>query len=220
LGGLTAGQSCMKKKNDKNETFDFMMMEYKLIYDLIMEENQITERRVNLFLSISSISIGGVIVLGQTTQIPSETIYLATQGVLITLLLFGLTIFNRVNARVVQLNIYEKMLSEIQSYFSEQDLVLGRYMKYRHGLLQRKRSKHIIINLVTRLLARLRGSLTEFMLLCNSLLLGGIGMTASFQFHLPLSSAITVTIVTIVLSFLILSAFYFYVRHYISPWTG
>ena len=121
-------------------------------------------------MSIASISIGGVIVLGQTTQIPSETIYLATQGVLITLLLFGLTIFNRVNARVVQLNIYEKMVSEIQSYFSEQDLLLGRYMKYRHELLQRKKSKHRIINMIAPLFSRLRGSLTEFMLLCNQYL--------------------------------------------------
>ncbi len=210
----------MKNKNDNKESFDFMMMEYKLIYDLIIEENNISERRVNLFLSISSLSIGGVIVLGQTTQIPSETIYLATQGVLVTLLLFGLTIFNRVNARVVQLNIYEKMLSKIQSYFSEQDLLIGQYMNYRHELLQRKKGRNKIINTTFSLLSRLRGSLTEFMLLCNSLLLGGIGMTASFQFHLPFSSVMVVTIATIIFSFLVLSAFYFFIRRYISPWTG
>ncbi|HSA98882.1 MAG TPA: hypothetical protein VLF17_07365 [Candidatus Nitrosotenuis sp.] len=210
----------MKSKSNSKETFDFMMMEYKLIHDLIMEENSISERRVNLFLSISSISIGGVIVLGQTTQIPSETIYLAAQGVLITLLLFGLTIFNRVNARVVQLNIYEKMLSEIQSYFSEQDLLVGQYIKHRRELVQRKKSKHAAINTFTRLLSRMRGSLTEFMLLSNSLLIGGIGMTASLQLHLPLTSGILVTTITVVVAFLLLSAFYFSIRPYLSPWVG
>jgi hypothetical protein len=211
----------MKNKNDNKESFDFMMMEYKLLYDLIIEEDNITERRVNLFLSISSLSIGGVIVLGQTTQIPSETIYLATQGVLITLLLFGLTIFNRVNARVVQLNVYEKLLSEIRSYFAEQDIFLSRYMKRRDELLERKkRSKYRIVNRTASLLSRLRGSLTEFMLLCNSLLIGGMGLTASLQFHLPVLSVIVISVITVILSFLLLSAFYFFIRRYVSHWAG
>ena len=84
----------MKEENNLKPTSseDFMLKEYDRIHQLWIDENLQAERRVNFFLTITSGTIGAIIVIFEIGNIEFYSSQVGLVGVLIVLFLFGLTL--------------------------------------------------------------------------------------------------------------------------------
>jgi len=121
--------------SENEKSAEFMLKEYGPLYTLMAGESSQAEQRVNFFLTIASGAIGAVIVLSQISNINA-----ATQGVLVVLLLFGLTTLNRLNVRVVHQRAYSRLLNEIQNYFAAGDPRIADYFNVRRKCLNGRKA--------------------------------------------------------------------------------
>lgn len=160
----------------------FMLKEYDRLGRLRAREENQCEQRVSFFLTITSAAVGAAVLLVQTGNMYSKQALSATQGLLFVLLLFGLTISNRLNSRTSKQRAYVELMNEIQEYFVVQDSGLRRYLELQNELLHGPSPPQGVISL---LLGRLRGTLTDFMALSNAVLCGGIVFTGLVRSRRP-----------------------------------
>lgn len=185
---------------------EFLLKEYERLYLLRMDEVKQAEQRVTFFLTIASAAIGLIVVLAQTASLSPDKILAITRVTLIVLLLFGLTILNRMNARIVQLRTFDKLMSEIRGYFRKLNPEIAIYTEkydkvfqppsYRFGI-----TKHV--------LRRLRGTLNDLVILSNALICGGLAFIELYIQGYQSQSLVGLTI-AVVIGALVLLYIYFY----------
>jgi hypothetical protein len=191
--------------NTKEKSADFMLAEYERIFALRNSEITQTEQRFNFFLTIVTASIGGIIFLSQLTNISQQIYFTALQGLLILLLLFGLLILNRQNVRSSQLHFYVTQLNKIQDYFGKSDSEIAAYFEWRRELMERSKPKR---NLSYKTLGRLRGSLTDLIILIDSFLITGLVLVNLYANGNSYQTIITWTLITFISSIIILLVYH------------
>jgi hypothetical protein len=137
--------------------------------------------------------LGTIGIMTQISSIPQESAFLISEGVLTVLLLYALTILNRLNARDVQNNAYKKMLAEVRAYFSEQDPSIEKYFNVRKNILRSKPHKS---KLVVYIANNLRGTLGDLMILTTSLIISGMVLIVLTTAQYPISSIILTQVAT------------------------
>lgn len=152
---------------DAERTFDFMLHEYDRIMKLELNELGESEHRVDFFLQIASATVGVIVLVSKSPNLPIEITDATIQAILGILFLFGLLTLNRLNARSAQLRAYSRVTSEIQSYFSQQNPEILTYIKTVNE--KRKPSGKLV-----PILRRFRGTLVDFIVYSNACISSGI----------------------------------------------
>ena len=204
----------MKSESEHQTSTEFMMKQYDLLYTLATTESNQAEQRVNHFLSIFSTALGVLLVLSQISNLSTDMFYSMTQVVLVILLLYGITIQNRLIARGVQHYLYTDLLIEVQKYFSSHEPQIAKYMEAQENIFRSRTSKH---GFITNFIGRARGTLQEFMILSNALLCTGIVLVAMLKIGAGTSNIIIVTIVTFIISSALLVAYYYIMLRIVQP---
>ena len=204
----------VEHRNETNHSAEFMLKEYERLHELRMSEVVQSEKRVNFFLTIASATGGAIIVVLEISTLAIETLSTIIQGILIILLLFGLTTLNRLNARDAQLRILRQLMAEIRDYFARQDPDIAAYLS-KQRTLQEQKQRFAIVRIV---LARLSGSLTDMMMLSNSLICGGIIFIRLSSMGYPIQSIVIWTIVTVVSSMILLYIYHRLIQNKLRPY--
>jgi hypothetical protein len=152
---------------DTKRTYDFMLHEYDRVLKLELNELSESEHRVDFFLQIASATVGIIVLVSKSPNLPIEITNTTIQIILGVLLLFGWLTLNRLNARSAQLRAHSRVTSEIQSYFSQKDPEIMAYIKAISE--QQKPSGKIVF-----ILRRLRGTLVDFIIYSNACISSGI----------------------------------------------
>jgi hypothetical protein len=204
----------VEQRNQTNHSAEFMLKEYERLHELRMSEVARADQRVNFFLTIAS-AIGGVtIVVSQISTLPIETLSAIIQGTLIIVLLFGITILNRLNARDAQVNASRQLMAEIQDYFARGDPDIAVYLS-KQRTLQEQTQKFAIATIIV---ARLGGSLTDLMIMSNSLLCGGIVLVRLLGMRYPIQAVVVWTIATVIISMMLLHVYSRLIRDKLRPY--
>jgi hypothetical protein len=196
------------------DSAEFMLKEYERLYTLMLNEDSKLDQRIGFFLTISTATLGGLLLLTQIASISPQIITTVTIGVLVVLLSYGIVIQNRVNMSRVQHAAYKQLINEIQYYFGRRDPEIAEYIKIRGRFYQGPKHSRI----TTFFLDRMRGTYNDLMGLTNALLCGGIALTLAVSAGYSSSTIIVWTIGTVAAS---LALFYFvlrYIRRFFNPW--
>jgi hypothetical protein len=200
----------MNKDEMKERSVDFLLKEYETLQQLIAIEDQQCEKRVTFFLTLAGGSIGifGYFVRqqpqsGVVQSYPAE-LYYGSIALLTILLLFGVLTLNRLNARWIYRRMYTDRLMKINKYVVGDDEALGNLLATRE-----KPKKGDLLR------DRIRGTLTEFMLFSNSLVVGGLVAVISYhcQDGIVNCFVITWTLTAIAISFPLFLSYAEWMRH-------
>lgn len=191
--------------NDISSSNEFMLEEYRQLYEERRSATVFVEQRVNFFFSIVSAFAGALVVLTQISTISPNSVYNLTQLGLIILLLYGLYIFHRVVSRDIRHRTILLLLREIMEYFSSQDVKVAKFAETREKIYSGRKHKSKLLSIV---LKRIRGGLIDLIILSDSLICGGI--IYSWQIHLTnnFTFAIIWAGVTLVSGLLFLYSYY------------
>jgi hypothetical protein len=189
---------------ERNWGAEFMLEEYKRLHELGMASINRSEQRVNFFITISSAIVGVLIVLSQTAILSTKVVLAVIVGALAVLLTFGVTTLNRVISGSVERRAYDKLSARIQDYFAISDPHVAAYLEFQEEALQGPRHR---FRPISKILYKFRGTLTDFMVLSNSLICGGIALAILSFAGYPLGYTTFWTVMAIVIS---LIAFYGY----------
>jgi hypothetical protein len=198
------------EESNSAKSAEFMLKEYERLSSLRMDEVKQSEQRVTFFLTIASAAVGLIVVLAQASSFTLGQVLVIARISLIVLLLFGLNILNRMNARIVQLRTFDLLMSEIRSYFRKSHPELGSYFEKHDRLYMPRNYRFGITTHITR---RLRGTLIDLIVLCDALICGGI---AFVEFYLrgyrgDLITGLTIS-VSIVSAILLYMYYYFFMK--------
>ena len=207
----------MKNQTDykKEYTFEFLFKEYDRIHSLWMDENHQVEQRVNFFLTIASASVGGLIVISQITALPAISIGVAAEGVLILLLLFGVTVLNRLNLRTVQVRALRQSMQEIQKYFATHDSEISSYLENQKKYYFVADYKNAFFRYIQN---SFTGGLNDLMIISNALICGGITLIALISNGFDVKSIAVWTIITILGTERIWRIYSNFVVRKLRPW--
>lgn len=192
---------------------EFMLSEYERIQSLIFDEIRQCEQRVSFFMTITS-AVGGVILLfSQVSTLATDVIVMVSEGVLVTLFIYGMITQNRVSQRNVNLTMYRRLQEDIQMYFARNDPEVGAYVRSLRGAYSvEHRSK-----LQVKFLKWFRGTLQDLMILTNSLLCAGIISVALLTTNLPLQAVAGCTVVTAIGAVMLIRRYHYYMRSKLPP---
>lgn len=207
----------MKNQTDykKEYTFEFLFKEYDRIHSLWMDENHQVEQRVNFFLTIASASVGGLIVISQITALPVSSIGVAAEGILILLLLFGVTVLNRLNLRTVQVRALRQSMQEIQKYFATHDTEISSYLENQKKYYFVPDYKNIFFRHIQN---SFTGGLNDLMIISNALICGGITLVALISNGFDIKSIAVWTAITILGTERIWRIYSNFVVRKLRPW--
>jgi len=200
----------------KKSAMEFMLAEHERIQQLKTKEDVQAEQRFNFFLTITSAAIGGNIVVLQIVNLPAQNSISITQGILLFLLLFGLTNQNRLNARFIQYNIYNQELIEIQDYFAKLDPEISSYLAKQRRYIKNASYKS---KLAKSILDRFRGSITDLTVFSNSLLCSGITIVTLAGIGYSSANLAIWAIITLIMSTVVLYAYNSIMRKLLSPFS-
>lgn len=200
------------KDKPQDVSIDFMLKEYDRITALRLNEITHTEQRFNYFLTITTTTIGAMIFLSQISGIAPEIYYTGMQGLLVLLLLFGFVNQNRQNMRTIYLNFYDKQLEEIQNYFSNLDPKIASYTAKQRGLSKVGQPNNKIVREIVR---KLRGTLTDLVVLCNGLLFSGIVSLTLLKYNASSQQTIIAMVISLIISVMILYRYNDFIRKFL-----
>lgn len=195
---------------------EFMLKEYERLSSLKVSEQQQAEQRINFFISIATASVGAVLLLFQISNLVQETRLAIIGSILMVQLLFGMTLLNRLATRTKQIKIYNRLLGEIRSYFAEHCPQVSAYLKVYSNPLNSYPPTYRF-RFLAHLIDRLRGSFTDFMLLTNSLLVGGIFLVILLSLQLNLILVLCATAAVVLISLVLFDFYYEFLKKIISP---
>lgn len=193
---------------------EFMLKEYERLYTLMVNEDSKLDQRIGFLLTISTATLGGLLLLSQISSISPQIIMSVTIGVLVILLSYGIVIQNRVNMSRVQHTAYKQLINEIQCYFGRRDPEIADYIEIRGRFYQGPKHSRI----TTFFLDRMRGTYNDLMGLTNALLCGGIALTLAVSAGYSSSTIIVWTIGTVAASLALLYFALRYIRRFFNPW--
>jgi hypothetical protein len=173
-----------------------------------------SEQRVNFFLTISSGAIGLLLILLQTNSVSLEVASNMTLSLLAILLAFGITTLNRVIYGATERRVNRKLSEHIQNHFASLDGQIDSYLELRRKLYERPKYR---FGLVFSILHRLRGTLTDFMILSNSLICAGIALTILTKLGYHTEAVVIWTIVGGIISILLFYWYYSLIKHRLPP---
>jgi hypothetical protein len=191
-----------------SQSADFMLKEYERLYLLKMDETKQSEQRVTFFLTIASAAIGSLVLLAQTSSFAPDKILVLARVTLIVLLLFGITILNRMNARFVQLRTFDQLMSEIRVYFRTSYPELAAYFEKHDKLFQPSNYR---FNVTKHVLRRFRGTLNDLVILSNALICGALGYIHFYDrgYRGDLIVGLTVAVIIGAIAFFYIHYYYF-----------
>lgn len=197
-----------------NQNSEFFLLEYQRLSNLIVEENKEVEQRVTFFLTIVSAFIGVLLLFLELSTIDQHTLYTSVIVILTILLAIGFVTQNRLNMRAVQYKVYNKMMSEIQDYFAQQDTNIKKYIAYQRKLLTKPNYQ---FKFVSFFIERFRGSLSDLVTLINSFLIGGIFLASFMRASYPLKISLFWFACIIVISSVFIKVVSGKLKQYIQP---
>lgn len=198
----------------KRVSAEFMLKEYERVYTIKLNEDAQAEQRVSFFLTVTSAAVGIIVLISQVSNITTEMFSAAIEGVLAVLLLFGLAIFTRLNVRPSQQKAYAKLLAEIQDYFAYLDPEVAAYLEVQRDVFERPSFRSKIVGII---LLGLRGSLTQLIVLGNSLICAGIVLTFLYSQGYALQTVVGWTAITFLVSGAFLSAYHYFIGRRLPP---
>jgi hypothetical protein len=150
----------------------FMLEEYIQLNEERRTATDHAETRVNFFFAICSAAVGAIVVLGQTSSVPTINWERITIVVLAILLLYGLSLLNRITYRDIRHQRIDLLLMEVQNHFSEQNQKIETYLQKKRTPLLLGKTKS-----VRQIGGFLGGGLISIVILTNSLICGGMVFT-------------------------------------------
>ncbi len=204
-----------KKKPRKSSSSEFMLKEYERIHQLWIDENLQAERRVNFFLTIGSGTIGAVIVIFEFGDLQLLTYQAAIFGVLMVLLLFGITVLNRLNSRTVMIRALRNSIHEVQEYFANKDPEISDYLDRQRKVFYFPDSGRFVIRFFQKSFS---GGRNDLMIYCIAFISVGI---ITLILHINISN-VFVIIISAILTFFIttrlLRIYCNYMVKVLRPW--
>lgn len=205
----------MNANSEHQNNSEFMLKEYELLYNLAINESDRVEQRVSHFLTILSAALGALLVLSQISNLDLTLFYTITQGILLILLFYGITIQNRLIARGVQHYAYTDFLLEIQKYFSSSEPSIAHYFSVQKKLFEQKTNDNR--GIIYRVLGRMRGTLQEFIILSNAFICGTLVLVSMIKGGYSSSLITVATIITFFISAIILISYYYLMLKIVEP---
>jgi hypothetical protein len=197
-----------------NTEVQFLLKEYDRLSVLSVAETKQAEQRVNYFLSIATATVGSLVILFQISSVPIAIKFAITEGVLTVQLLFGIVTLNRLASRTLSLKIYGELLNEIRTYFAKRSSEITIYTQTYDDLLKSSNSR---LGIKYIFFKRLRGSLTDFMMLANSLIAGGIGFVTLMISKVNMDLIISIMVAIVLFALMLFATYYEILRRIIDP---
>ncbi len=199
---------------NKDHSIEFLLKEYQQLHELSMASVSRSEQRVTFFLTISSGAIGVLLILLQTNSVSFEIASNMALSLLLILLAFGFTTLNRVIYGATERRVNRKLSEHIQSQFSSRDTRIVSYLELRKKLYERPKYR---FGFIFNILHRLRGTLTDLMILSNSLICAGIVLASLSRVGYKMDTVIQWTIFSLVISMLLFYRYYSLIKHRLPP---
>ena len=173
----------------------FMLEEYVQLHEEKRAATDRAETRVNFFFAICSAAVGSIVVLAQTSSVPTMNWERITIVVLAVLLLYGLSLLNRVIYRDIRHHVIDLRIMEVQKYFSGQNRQIETYIqKIYTSPISRK------TNVLREIAGFLAGGLIGIVILTNSLICGALVFTVLLSQVTSPITLVSWSILTIIIS--------------------
>lgn len=156
-------------------TIELMLKEYDRINELWIDENHQVEQRVNFFITLLSAGIGVLVVIPQVTKSSMNDIATPSLGVLIVLLLFGITVLNRLSLRTVQVRAFRQSMNEIIGFFTKFDVELAEYITRQRAIYDVPDRRNLFFRFIQN---SFTGGLSDLVIVSNAVICGGITLIA------------------------------------------
>lgn len=205
-----------KKALNNNETSEnFMLKEYERVHQLWVNELDQSEQRVNYFLTVASAAVGFIIVAFQVPSISKETFVYVAGSILTILLLYGITILNRLTSRQATITAFSHSMNEIQNYFAKRDTEIATYLNSQKIIFRGEKYSH---KSPPSFLYMLRGSIKDIMVLSNALICSGLSSLMFFNYGYDSQNILLWSIIVFVLSFTLLYSYSLFIGKRLPPW--
>ncbi len=156
-------------------TIELMLKEYDRINELWIDENHQVEQRVNFFITLLSTGIGVLVVIPQVTKSSINDIAIPSLGVLMVLLLFGITVLNRLSLRTVQVRAFRQSMNEIIGFFIKFDVELAEYISRQRAIYSVPDQQNFFFRFIQ---SSFTGGLNDLIIVSNAVICGGITLIA------------------------------------------
>ena len=193
---------------------EFMLKEYERLHGLVLDEIRQSEQRVSFFVAISSAAGGAMILFLQTQSLPLIMRLAGIEVVLVILLIYGLITLSRLSDRNVQLRFLWRLQNSIQHYFAKNDPEISEYLKLKEELS----APYIPNSKVEKLVfVYMRGSIHTLVTFTNSVICGGIVLTALTMLNVTYSVTVFITIIVTTFSAFLFRAYHYKMRALFRP---
>ena len=139
-------------------------------------EDKQSEQRVTFFLTLATALVGFAVIISEL-GVEEEALLPARLGILVVLFLFGLTTLNLVTTNAVYKEIGVYGIKMIREYFEVGDSRIKTF----HTSFERYKHTQGTGKIRALYKRKVKGTLVEFMVLSNALLLGGMAFVISYE---------------------------------------
>ena len=174
-----------EKTEQQRHSAEFMFAEFQYLTTSFWRNEELGDRRVNLFLALTTAVIAASVAAAtKGSDNTSTTISLLICGGLLAVLLFGIFTLKRIIRRNLDTDDYKRSADRVRKYFVERDANIGPYLPFDpyEGLKPRE----------TKILALGNGGLERTVALLNSFIaasLVGLITEIGFDIMSPKSSS-------------------------------
>jgi len=188
------------------------LKEYERLHQLTLIEIESSERRVNMFLAITSAAIAGMVVLFQTPEFSDNTNTILPLILIVNfiLFLFGLTMLNYINKKNRQLIFLRDCRNKIRQILESQDGALKDYTRF----LQKETAESTGIRGRIKKLITSGASFNSFVIFINRVLLGGIVITSMLLLNYPIKISLIIGFLFFFLSRFLLTLYSKFLRRF------
>lgn len=154
-------------EDGRQNSVNFLLEEYKSLQESFLRNEELGERRVNFFITLTTAVIGALAAIWKVSNDGIDRIFFFLGLVLV--FLFGIVTLVRIIRRNLVTHEYLRALGRIRRYFADTDSAIQRFLAYPpyDDRPQREKKWKDVLSLGT-------GGLAEMVSLVNSLILAGI----------------------------------------------
>ncbi len=154
-------------EDGRQNSVNFLLEEYKSLQESFLRNEELGERRVNFFITLTTAVIGTLAAIWEVANDGIDRIFFFLGLVLV--FLFGIVTLVRIIRRNLVTHEYLRALGRIRRYFADTDPAIQRFLPYPpyDDRPQREKKWKDVLSLGT-------GGLAEMVSLVNSLILAGI----------------------------------------------
>ena len=120
-----------KERDQEQKAVEFLVAEYKEIYEEFRRLREEGLRRLNFFITITSSILGGLVLLSQISPASTTFLQLAAIGALLFLLLIGWNTFSFAISRDINTDLNLRATARIRRFFATQNPSIKKHLTWK-----------------------------------------------------------------------------------------